>query len=62
MLKELQKFDLPAVFARNLNEFLVIQLRELNRYDPVMHALVENLKLLAKCNISFLRATVRGRR
>ena len=51
----LQKFDPPGVCARNLSECLAIQLRELNRYDPAMQALVENLDLLAKRDIASLR-------
>src|SRR5882757_9594850 len=42
-LATLQKFDPPGVCARNLSECLAIQLREQNRYDPAMQALVEHL-------------------
>src|SRR3984885_11623010 len=49
VLATLQKFDPPGVCARNLSECLAIQLREQNRYDPAMQALVEHLDLLAKC-------------
>src|SRR5437016_122132 len=45
VLAVLQKFDPPGVCARNLSECLAIQLRELNRYDPAMQALVEHLDL-----------------
>jgi RNA polymerase sigma-54 factor len=55
VLAVLQKFDPPGVCARNLSECLAIQLRELNRYDPAMQALVENLDLLAKRDIASLR-------
>ncbi|MCP4734445.1 MAG: RNA polymerase factor sigma-54, partial [Bosea sp.] len=55
VLAVLQKFDPPGVCARNLSECLAIQLRELNRYDPAMQALVENLDLLAKRDIANLR-------
>ena len=55
VLSVLQKFDPPGVCARNLSECLAIQLRELNRYDPAMRALVENLDLLAKRDIASLR-------
>ena len=51
----LQKFDPPGVCARSLSECLAIQLRELNRYDPAMQALVEHLDLLAKRDIASLR-------
>ncbi len=55
VLVVLQKFDPPGVCARNLSECLAIQLRELNRYDPAMQALVEHLDLLAKRDIAALR-------
>src|SRR5213592_930166 len=55
VLAMLQKFDPPGVCARNLSECLAIQLRELNRYDPAMQALVEHLDLLAKRDIAGLR-------
>jgi RNA polymerase sigma-54 factor len=55
VLAALQKFDPPGVCARNLSECLAIQLREQNRYDPAMQALVEHLDLLAKRDIGSLR-------
>jgi len=45
VLAALQKFDPPGICARSLSECLAIQLRELNRYDPAMQALVEHLDL-----------------
>ncbi|CCE09459.1 RNA polymerase sigma-54 factor [Bradyrhizobium sp. STM 3843] len=55
VLNELQKFDPPGICARNLSECLAIQLRELDRYDPAMQALVEHLDLLAKRDFVALR-------
>jgi len=55
VLSVLQKFDPPGVCARSLSECLAIQLRELDRYDPAMQALVEHLDLLAKRDIATLR-------
>ncbi|SRR5579875_608935 len=43
----LQRFDPPGVFARNLAECLALQLKERDRYDPAMQALIANLPLLA---------------
>ncbi|HVA13228.1 MAG TPA: RNA polymerase sigma-54 factor, partial [Stellaceae bacterium] len=43
----MQRFEPTGIFARNLAECLAIQLRERNRYDPAMQALIENLSLLA---------------
>lgn len=55
VLAELQKFDPSGVCARNLTECLSIQLRECNRFDPAMRALVEHLDLLAKRDLAALR-------
>ena len=55
MLATLQTFDPPGVCARNLTECLSIQLRERNRFDPAMQALVAHLDLLAKRDIAGLR-------
>lgn len=55
VLAVLQKFDPPGVCARNLSECLAIQLRELDRYDPAMQALIEHLDLLARRDIAALR-------
>src|SRR6201991_4431195 len=55
VLAVLQTFDPPGICARNLSECLAIQLRERDRYDPAMQALVENLDLLAKRDIASLR-------
>jgi RNA polymerase sigma-54 factor len=55
VLAVLQTFDPPGVCARNLTECLAIQLKERDRYDPAMRALVEHLDLLAKRDFSGLR-------
>jgi RNA polymerase sigma-54 factor len=57
MLAILQTFDPPGVCARNLTECLSIQLRERNRFDPAMQALVAHLDLLAKRDIAGLKKT-----
>jgi RNA polymerase sigma-54 factor len=44
----IQGFEPSGVGARSLAECLAIQLRERDRYDPAMAALVENLDLVAK--------------
>ena len=51
----LQTFDPPGVFARDLAECLAIQLRELDRYDPAMQALVARLDLLARREFAALK-------
>jgi RNA polymerase sigma-54 factor len=55
ILAVLQTFDPPGVCARNLTECLAIQLKERDRYDPAMRALVEHLDLLAKRDLAGLR-------
>jgi RNA polymerase sigma-54 factor len=54
VLLQLQRFDPPGMFARNLAECLAIQLKERNRFDPAMQALVENLPLLAHRDVAQL--------
>ena len=48
MLSTLQTFDPPGLFARDLKECLALQLKDRNRYDPAMAALIKHLDLLAK--------------
>ena len=55
VLAVLQGFDPPGVCARNLTECLAIQLKEHNRFDPAMQALVAHLDLLAKRDLAALR-------
>lgn len=47
VIGHLQLFDPPGVFARNLSECLQLQLRDLNRYDPIIATILENLDLVA---------------
>lgn len=47
-LAKLQNFDPPGIFARDLAECLALQLRELDRLDPAMQALLDNLDLVAR--------------
>ncbi|ACJ00565.1 RNA polymerase factor sigma-54 [Rhodospirillum centenum] len=54
VLARLQKLDPPGIFARSLKECLALQLRELDRLDPCMQALLDNLPLLAGRNIPAL--------
>ncbi len=54
MLAKLQGFDPPGIFARNLAECLAIQLKERDRLDPAMRALLDNLDLLARRDLAGL--------
>ena len=44
----MMRFDPPGLFARSLKECLAAQLADLNRLDPAMQILLENLELLAR--------------
>ena len=55
VLAVLQGFEPTGIFARSLAECLALQLKERDRYDPAMQALVENLELLAKGEHARLR-------
>lgn len=51
VLVALQDLDPPGIFARDLSECLAAQLREKNRLDPAMQALLDNLDLVGKRDI-----------
>ena len=55
VLRIVQSFDPSGVAGRDLAECLAIQLREQDRFDPAMQALVANLPLLAKREFPTLR-------
>jgi RNA polymerase sigma-54 factor len=55
VLRVLQTFDPPGVCARDLADCLAIQLKERDRYDPAMEALVTRLDLLARRDFSALK-------
>ncbi len=53
-LSEMQGFEPSGVLARSLAECLSIQLAEKDRLDPAMQALIDNIDLLAKRDMSAL--------
>lgn len=55
VLETLQTFEPSGVFARTLSECLALQLKDQNRFDPAMAALLDNLELLAKRDFATLR-------
>jgi len=55
VLAKLQQCDPSGVFARTLAECLALQLKEQNRYDPLIGALLDNLHMLAAHNLNGLR-------
>ena len=52
---QMQRFDPPGLFARDLRECLSAQLADRNRLDPAMQALLDNLDLLAQRDMRRLR-------
>ncbi|HVZ03307.1 RNA polymerase factor sigma-54 [Hyphomicrobium sp.] len=58
VLGKLQTFDPPGIFARSLAECLALQLKDQNRYDPLMAQLLANLDLLANRNLAALKKAV----
>jgi RNA polymerase sigma-54 factor len=55
VLEKLQGFDPVGVFARDVRECLMIQLKDRDRLDPAMQALLDNLPLLARRDFAQLR-------
>ncbi|PZO90442.1 MAG: RNA polymerase sigma-54 factor [Sphingomonas sanxanigenens] len=55
VLATIQGFDPAGVGARTLGECLAIQAREVDRYDPAMARLLDNLDLLAQGRLSQLK-------
>ncbi len=58
-LQVMQGFEPCGVFARSLRECLTLQLKELDRCDPAMAALIENLQLLAVHDLAALKRICR---
>lgn len=46
--RTMQHFDPSGLFAENLRECLAVQLLDVNRLDPAMEALLDNLDMLAR--------------
>jgi len=55
VLIRMQALEPTGVFARSLAECLALQLKERDRFDPAMQALVEHLPALAKHDFALLR-------
>ena len=58
-LAVMQGFDPCGVFARDLRECLTIQLKEQDRCDPAMAAMIEHINLLAVHDLAALRRAAR---
>ena len=55
LLLRMQTLEPTGVFARTLAECLTLQLRERNRFDPAMQAMIEHLPALARRDFPLLR-------
>ena len=55
VLGVLQTFDPTGICARDLAECLALQLKERNRFDPAMQALILRLDLVAKRDFAALK-------
>ena len=55
VLAVIQTFEPTGIGARSLKDCLAIQLRELDRFDPAMQALVDNLELVARRDLAALK-------
>ena len=55
VLIQMQTLEPTGVFARNLAECLELQLRERDRFDPAMQAMIANLPALARRDFALLR-------
>ncbi len=59
VLHLMQRLEPTGIFARSLAECLALQLRERDRFDPAMQALIENLPALARRDFPLLRRVCR---
>lgn len=55
LLQKMKTFEPSGIFAENLSECLKIQLQDLNRCDPAIACLLDNLDLLACRNFKELK-------
>ena len=55
VIARLQQFEPVGVFARSLTECLRLQLADMNRLDPVMEILLDNLEMMGRGEIVALR-------
>lgn len=55
VLTQLKGFEPSGIFSQDLKECLTIQLKDLNRFDPLIAELLDNLNLLANRNYKELK-------
>ncbi|MCK4945280.1 MAG: RNA polymerase factor sigma-54 [Alphaproteobacteria bacterium] len=56
ILSKLQQLDPVGIFAQHLSECLALQLKDIDRLDPAMEKLLQNLDVLANHDMKKLRA------
>ena len=54
VLRKVQEFDPPGIFARDLSECIEIQLRQKKIFNSKYHFLIKNLELIAKKDMNIL--------
>lgn len=59
VLSDLKGFEPSGIFAENLRECLTIQLKDRNRFDPVIAQFLDNLPLLAEGKLNELKQICR---
>ncbi len=57
VLEKMKTFEPSGIFAQNLAECLAIQLKDIDRLDPIMEKLLNNLELLGAGNYKELKKT-----
>jgi len=55
VIGKLQQFDPAGVFARSLTECLKLQLKDMDRLDPVMEKFLDNIEMMGKGDLAGLR-------
>ena len=55
VLRRMQNFEPSGVFARNLKECLIIQLKNIDSYNKTNQTIIENLELLGNGNLKGLQ-------
>ena len=55
VIKKLQQMEPVGVFARSLPECLRLQLADMNRLDPVMEILLDNLEMIGRGELAALK-------
>lgn len=55
VISKLQQMEPVGVFARSLTECLALQLKDMDRLDPIMETFLENIEMMASGDVAGLR-------